>query len=176
MIREEEIFSIGQVTKTRGLQGEVEIRFTDDIFDRGDAEYLVLDMDGIPVPYFWEEFRFKNDTTAIFKFMDLDNEASARHIVGRGVFYPRSAIPEEESDTLSSYKALRGFSVSDEKGRSVGIVDEVDDSSANILLRLSSENGDELYLPFHDDLLITFDLRRRILQMHIPEGLLSLNS
>lgn len=66
MIREDEIFTIGHVTKVRGLQGEVEIRFTDDVFDRGEAEYLVLEMDGIPVPYFWEEYRFKNEATAIF--------------------------------------------------------------------------------------------------------------
>ncbi|MCH5181205.1 MAG: 16S rRNA processing protein RimM [Prevotellaceae bacterium] len=175
MIREADIFNIGHVTKTRGLNGEVEVRFTDDIFDRGEADYLVLIMDGIPVPYFWEEYRFKNDTTAIFKFADLDNETAARHLVGRNVCYPQSAVPESEAGVLSSHKALTGFRVSDENGRFLGIIDEVDDSSANILLRLSTANGSELYLPFHDDFLIAFDLRERTLQMYIPEGLLSLN-
>lgn len=175
MIREDEIFNIGHVTKTRGLNGEVEIRFTDDIFDRGEADYLVLLMDGIPVPYFFEEYRFKNDTTAIFKFADLDNEAAARHIVGRSVCYPHTAVPEDEAGTLSSYKALTGFRVSDENGRFIGTVEAVDDSSANILLFLATNDGGELYLPFHDDLLIAFDLHERTLQLHIPEGLLSLN-
>ena len=176
MIREEDIFHIGQVTKVRGLQGEVEIRFTDDVFDRGSADYLVLEMDGIPVPYFWEEYRFKNDTTAIFKFAGLDEETAARHIVGRNVFYPQAEVPEEEAGTLSSYKALAGFRVSDQNGRILGTVDAVDDSSANILLHLADADGHELYLPFHDDLLIAFDLSARTLQIHVPEGLLSLNA
>ena len=54
MIRSEEVFYIGKVSKFRGIQGEVEILFTDDAFDRGDAEYLVLEMEGILVPFFWE--------------------------------------------------------------------------------------------------------------------------
>lgn len=176
MIREDEIFTIGHVTKVRGLQGEVEIRFTDDVFDRGEAEYLVLEMDGIPVPYFWEEYRFKNEATAIFKFVDVDDEAAARHLVGRGVCYPKAAVPAGEAGTLSSYKALTGFRVSDQDGRLLGTVDAVDDSSANILLRLALEDGGELYLPFHDDLLIAFDLSARTLRLQLPEGLLSLNA
>ena len=47
MIRDEEVFYIGKVSKWRGICGDVEILFTDDAFDRGDAEYLVLEMDGI---------------------------------------------------------------------------------------------------------------------------------
>ena len=65
MIRLEEVFKIGYIAKHRGLRGEVELSFTDDCFDTGTAEYLVLDMDGILVPFFWEEYRFKNDDTAI---------------------------------------------------------------------------------------------------------------
>ena len=52
MIREEEIINIGRITKSRGIRGEVEMRFTDDVFDRGDSEYFVLHIDGIPVPFF----------------------------------------------------------------------------------------------------------------------------
>ena len=78
MICSEEVFYIGKVSKFRGIQGEVEILFTDDAFDRGDAEYLVLEMEGILVPFFWEEYRFKNDKTAIFQFEDIHDETAAR--------------------------------------------------------------------------------------------------
>ena len=86
MIRSEEVFYIGKVSKFRGIQGEVEILFTDDAFDRGDAEYLVLEMEGILVPFFWEEYRFKNDKNAIFQFEDIHDEAAARRIVGASVY------------------------------------------------------------------------------------------
>ena len=89
MIRESEVFKIGYIAKHRGLRGEVELSFTDDCFDTGSAEYLVLDMDGILVPFFWEEYRFKNDDTAIIKFEDVDTDGQARRLVGHSVYYPK---------------------------------------------------------------------------------------
>ena len=74
MIREEEVYKIGMLTKTHGVSGELSLSFTDDVFDRVDADYLVCKMDGILVPFFMEEYRFKNDTTALVKFADIDTE------------------------------------------------------------------------------------------------------
>lgn len=178
MIRDTEVFKIGYIAKHRGLRGEVELAFTDDCFDTGTAEYLVLDMDGILVPFFWEEYRFKNDDTAIIKFEDVDTEEQARRLVGHGVYYPKAYLPEtdtEEGSVLSSYKALTGFTVTDQTNRLVGKVEQVDDSSENVLLIIEETNGEELMLPFHNDFLLNCDLRERTIQLHIPEELLNLN-
>lgn len=93
MIRESEVFYIGIITKARGIKGEVEMRFTDDAFDRGDAEYLVIETDGILVPFFWEEYRFKNQETAILKFEDVDTEARAKTLAGDACFIPSPVCP-----------------------------------------------------------------------------------
>jgi len=178
MICDEEVFRIGYITRQRGLRGEVEMTFTDDCFDTGSAEYMVLDMDGILVPFFWEEYRFKNNDTAIIKFEDIDNEEQARHITGHAVFYPKKHLApaqKGEETTLSSYKALTGFSINDENGKPVGTVTDVDDSSQNILLTLQRPDGTEAIIPFHNDFLLHFDFRERTLQLCLPEGLISLN-
>ena len=177
MIRTDEVFKIGYIAKHRGLRGEVELAFTDDCFDTGTAEYLVLDMDGIFVPFFWEEYSFKNQDTAIIKFEDIDCEEQARRLVGHAVFYPKSHLCNDTNDggTLSSYRALTGFNVYNADGTAVGTITLVDDSSANILLIIDCPDGNELMLPFHDDFLLQFDLRERSIQLDIPEELLHLN-
>ena len=106
MIDRNDTFHIGRITRIRGLKGEVELRFTDDAFDRGDSPYLFLDMDGLLVPFFWEEYGFKNKETAIFSFEDIDTEDKARRLVGREVYYPLEALPDEESLPI---KPLRVF-------------------------------------------------------------------
>lgn len=177
MIRQETVFKIGYITKHRGLRGEVELSFTDDCFDTGSAEYLVLDMDGILVPFFWEEYRFKNDDTLILKFEDIDNEAKARTLVGHSVYYPKACVAEEsETEGLSSYKALTGFSVTDENGNDLGTIVHVDDSSANTLLTLEDGKGKETMIPYHDDFLVDYNIRQRTLVLSLPEGLLELNA
>ena len=61
MIKEQDIYKIGVIGKAHGVKGELSIQIDDDIFDRVDAEYLVLKLDGIFVPFFMEEYRFKSD-------------------------------------------------------------------------------------------------------------------
>lgn len=178
MIRNEEVFRMGYITHPHGLHGEVEMVFYDDCFDTGQAEYLVLEIDGILVPFFWEEYRFKNNDTAIIKFEYIDNEKKARSLSGLAVYYPKAlihSISSEEQETLSSYKALTGFLVSNENGDAIGTVTDVDDSSQNILLTLKRSDDKEVILPFHNDLLIHYDLRERTLQLSIPNELLTLN-
>ncbi len=177
MIRQDEVFYIGKISKFRGIRGEVELLFTDDAFDRGEAEYLVLEMDGILVPYFWEEYRFKNNDTAIVKFEDIGDEKAAKRLVARRVFYPKACLPEDEDGAeLHSWQAFTGFTVTDEAGKLIGTVEGVDDSSQNILLYLRSQEGEEIILPLHDDFITDYSLHDRRLALCLPEGLLSLNS
>ena len=176
MIREKDTFYIGKISKVRGLCGEVELLFTDDAFERGTAEYLLLEMEGLPVPFHWTEYRFKNDRTAIFQFEDVDSEEAARRLVGAKVFYPKAALPEEEEEAeLSSWQVLIGFTLYDREGRIIGVVESVDESSANILLTVRSEDGEECYLPLHEDFLLELRRRDRVLITDYPEELLTLN-
>ena len=61
MKRREDVYKIGRLGKPHGVKGEISFNFDDDIFDREDADYIILDIDGILVPFFIEEYRFKND-------------------------------------------------------------------------------------------------------------------
>lgn len=173
MISREEVCRFGFISKLRGISGELEIQFTDDVFDRGDADYIVFELDGILVPFFWEEYKFKNNEVAIFKFAGIDDEKQAKKYVGTRVFYPLSALPKEGGTaSLKSWKALIGFKVVDSKGRNIGEVDNVDDSTQNILLYLKREkDGTDFLLPFHEDLLLDVDFKERKLMMEIPDGL-----
>lgn len=173
MIHDSEVLYIGTIDGRHGLSGEVELNFHDDAFDRGDAPYLFLEIDGILVPFFWEEYRFKNNHTALFKFADVDTEQQAKNLKGVKVYYPLAELDEE--DMFQSWKSLVGFAVVDETGNFVGKITQVDDSSANILLTLADPQGRELLLPFHEDLLIDFDTDSRQIRLRLPEGILGLN-
>ncbi len=173
MIHEDEVLFIGTIGGRHGIGGEVELNFHDNAFDRGNAEYLFLNRDGILVPYFWEEYRFKNSQTAIFKFEDIDTEQQAKTLKGSEVFYPLKELGEEE--TFQSWKSLIGFNVTDEQGHTVGKITHIDDSSANIILTVEDPKHREILLPFHEDLLIQFMPESRTLQLRLPKGLLDLN-
>ena len=60
-------------------------------------------------------------------------------------------------------------------GERIGVVDAVDDRSANILFTLHTAEGRELMIPVHPELIHDYDAKRRELVVEIPDGLLDLN-
>ena len=169
MIRPEEVYKIGRLGKAHGVKGEVSFQFDDDIFDRVDADYLVLDIDGILVPFFIEEYRFRNDTVCLVKFCNIDTQQRAQELTGCDVYFPR-ALAEEADDDLS-LASLVGFTiVSAPDGFPVGIIASIDDTTANILFELE----DGRLIPANDDLIVDIDTEHRQIRMNIPEGLLDI--
>lgn len=169
MIRREDCYQIGRLGKAHGVKGEVTFQFTDDVFDRADADYLILDVDGILVPFFMEEYRFRSDSTALVKFCDIDTQQRAAELTNSDVYFPRSLTPDEdESPTLSF---LVGFEIADARSRkAVGRIASVDDTTANILFELT----DGRLIPASDELITNIDTKKKIITMEIPEGLLEI--
>jgi len=169
MIKEENIYQIGRLGKTHGVRGEISFLFDDDVFDRVDADYLILKVDGIFVPFFIEEYRFKSDSNAIIKFEDIDTQERARELTGADVYFSRS-LAENDDENLS-WPVLVGFDIIEaSNGRTIGRIASVDDSTLNILFCLD----DGRLIPASENLITAIDQQTRTLTMHIPEGLLDL--
>lgn len=169
MIKQEDVYKIGRLGKAHGVKGEVSFQFTDDIFDSVDAEYLVLDIDGILVPFFMEEYRFRNDSVCLVKFCDVDTQQRAQELTGCDVYFPR-ALAEEADETLS-LASLVGFeiiSVSD--GSVIGTIASIDDTTQNILFELE----DGTLIPASDELIEDIDTGQRQIKITIPTGLLEI--
>jgi 16S rRNA processing protein RimM len=174
MIRNEDVYRIGRITKYRGICGEVELSFTDDVFDRGEADYVICRIDGILVPFFWDEYRFKNDSVAIFKFDGIDSEQDAKRLVGIEVFYPLSCRGESPVE-ITSWCFFTGYEVTDLHHGLLGTVSDVDESSANVLFTIVGNDDNELLIPIHPELVKDYDTSQRTMVVDLPEGLLSLN-
>ena len=169
MIRAEEVYKIGRLGKAHGVKGEVSFQFDDDIFDRVDADYLVLDIDGILVPFFMEEYRFRNDTVCLVKFCDIDTQQRAQELTGCDVYFPRALA--EEAEEMSSLASLVGFEIVDaSNGNTVGNIVAIDDSTINLLFELE----DGTLIPASDELIEDIDAEQRTIRMNIPEGLLDI--
>ncbi len=169
MIKQEEVYKIGRLGKAHGVKGEVSLLFDDDIFDRVDCDYLILEVDGILVPFFIEEYRFRSDTVALMKFENVDTQQRASELTGCDVYFPRSLAADD--DVPPSLTLLVGFDLVEANGgRPVGRIADIDDTTANLLFELE----DGRLIPANDDLITDIDMKGRVISMTIPEGLLEL--
>jgi len=173
MIRREEVYKIGKLGKPHGVKGEISFMFNDDVFDRVDADYLVLDVDGILVPFFIDEYRFRSDESALMKFEDIDTQDKARDLTGDEVYFPRSL--SDGGDENVSWAEIFGFEVVDKNtNKTIGIIKSVDDSTINTLFEIETNDGKEVLIPANEDLIHEADMDNRRIKMFIPEGLLDL--
>ena len=169
MIRKEEVYKIGIFNKPHGIHGELSFTFTDDIFDRVEAEYLICLLDGIFVPFFIEEYRFRSDNVALVKFEGIDSTEKARTLTNVEVYYPVKFMDDQEE--ISSWNYFIGFRVEDIHHGCLGTVVDVDDATMNVLFVI--ENGDEeVLLPAHEEFILDIDRKKKILKVDIPDGLL----
>jgi 16S rRNA processing protein RimM len=169
MIRREDVYRIGKLGKTHGVRGEISFLFDDDVFDRVDADYLILSIDDILVPFFIEEYRFKTDSNALMKFEGIDTQERARELTGCEVYFPHE-LADSDEDTIS-WAAIVGFDITDaDSSRTIGRIAAVDDSTINILFELE----DGRLIPASEDLITAIDQQARTITMRLPDGLLNL--
>ena len=170
MIKEQEVYKIGIIGKAHGVKGELSIQIDDYVFDRVDAEYLVLKLDGIFVPFFMEEYRFKSDSVALVKFEGVDTQERARELTGVEVYFPRE-LAEQDEETELSYAALVGYTLIDNNsGKPVGTIAYVDEQTINIMFELE----DGRLIPASEELIVDVDQQARTITLDIPDGILDL--
>lgn len=174
MIKQEDVYKIGKIGKPHGINGELSFIFNDDIFDSVDSEYLILMVKGILVPFFMDEYRFKNEDSALVKFCDVNNKEQAQELTGCDVYFPRNmADPTEHG--VSIHQTI-GFTLIDanKDNTAIGNIINVDDSTSNILFEIKRDNGSIILIPASEDFISDLNLTERKITVCLPEGLLDL--
>ena len=170
MIAEESVYKIGQITRTHGVKGEVAFMFTDDVWDRADSAYLILRIDGILVPFFMEEYRFRGNNAALVKFLDYESSEDARELCGTDVYFPYALTPEVQPDDEFAWNHFTGFRVEDENAGYLGEIDHVDDTTTNVLFYVG-----DLMIPAVEEFVVEIDHGTRTVKVLLPSELLNLN-
>lgn len=172
MIKLSDVYRIGCLGKPHGVKGEIAFSFDDDVFDRQEADFMFVMIDGLLVPFFFEEYRFSSDVVALVKFEGVDTIGQAADLTGCDVYFPRAAS-DDDADTVSKAE-LSGFRLVDAAtGAVVGEVTAIDDSTANPLFVVDTANG-EMLIPASHELVKAIDKKNLTITVDIPEGLLQL--
>lgn len=174
MISRSDVFPIGQIIKPHGISGEMSFSFTADVFDREEVPYFIFEIEGILVPFFLEEYRFKSNSTALLKLDGIVNDEQARGFAGLTVYLPKSYL-EKVEDAEIELDYFAGFSLVDVEKGLLGVISEVDQTTENVLFVIPTKN-DELLIPAGEEYIEEIDHDKKIIYVRLPEGLLDLNA
>lgn len=174
MIRPEDVYQIGRMGKVHGLKGEINFQFTDDVWDRTDSDYIICEVDGILVPFFIEEYRFRSDSTAIMKLEDLDSADAVQFLVNSDVYIEKKYQEELDEDEVALNYFI-GFKMIDgDNGQEIGTIIDIDDQTDNWLFIVERKDGNEVMIPAHEEFISEIIQEEKTMVMDLPLGLLDL--
>ena len=175
MIKQAATARVGKAVKAHSYGGEVKMEF-DQNFDEEAAEFMIVKEDGLPTQLYVEGYKYSSDTQAIYKLEDIDTEADAKRLlVGKDVYVEKEHIRENVTEeTEGTVYALKGYSVNDASHGRLGTVSEIDDQTANILLIVRKDNGDEIMIPVADEYIKEIDDDNKQITLQLPDGFLDL--
>ncbi|MDR1678555.1 MAG: ribosome maturation factor RimM [Prevotellaceae bacterium] len=173
MITNEEITAVGFVAKPHGIKGELSVSFDRFPFDEDETPAFIFEMDGIFVPFFIESFRFKTDTTALYKFEGIDNEEQARTLSGKTIYIHNQYLIDNEEDD-DNIRRYIGYGIEDNFNGNLGKITDIEDSTKNVLFVVNNK-GNELLIPAADYYITEIDNENKIIHVSLPDGLVDMD-
>lgn len=163
MITPDEVIQIGTLRRPHGKQGEVQCQMTNEYWDNADADFLVLLLDGILVPFRVTDWRGKGADTLIFRLDGIDDEQAASRLTNTEAYMLRRDI-NEDTETEMTWQQLLGYRVLDTDQGDLGTVNDVDETTINTLITLS----DGRLIPIHEDFIVDINESEHILTIRLP--------
>lgn len=173
MITRDEIIAIGKFNKTHGINGEISatINTPDVVLD--ECSCIVCDINGIFVPFFIKESRYKSQDTLLLTIEEINNEHEAAMLVNKDIYVKRSeygeALEDEDQVPIDFFVGFKAIV----NGMNGSIVD-IDDSTANILFVIETNDGKQVLIPAVEEFIANFNSKDRIIKLEVPNELLEL--
>ena len=164
--------NIGFFRKTHGINGELVLEFEPHFeFSVEEAYRFFIELEGLLVPFFLKKdgLRFRSTNSAIVKLDWVDTEKYAKRLSGNSVYLYQTEIVDEPEESLKSQ--FENYLLIDEKIGEIGIINQVDDYSGNIVIAVSYK-GEELLIPYNDNLLVEVNEAQKSIKLNLPEGLI----
>lgn len=179
MITSNEIKAIGKFQKTHALKGELNAILDIDPEYVTDGNAIVVDIDGIFVPFFASSIRPKGATSYLIKLDGIDSEEDARQFVNKiiyGIKNELASFLEIDEEDIMDEDELEGYEIIDDQtNESIGKIESIDSSTENLLFVVETNEGETVYIPAVDDFIIEVDDNEKIIRMNLPTGLVDLN-
>lgn len=164
--------SIGEITKTHGLKGELKFHPSMDETWVVKVKQVRLGFEN-PLEdcldYNVQSIRGK-DRPFIIKFKEIDDIEAASKLSGHTLYIPRDQFPDLPENEYYWFQ-VEGLKVYDEGGCFYGNVEEIIRTGSNDVYVVRDDKR-ELLLPMIDSVVKTIDLEARKLIFHPLEGLL----
>lgn len=164
---------LGTLSKPHGYKGHM-VLIADSSLPENfeDWESVFVEIDGLLIPFLFEEINHSHTDSAIIGFQDYENIDLIAELLHCKVYAPLDKFPKKKRHVFE-LSDLEGYLVTDSKYGDIGIVHEILDYNQNILLRILKDKK-EILIPAQESIIENIDSRKKIIFINAPEGLIDM--
>lgn len=173
-MKKEDCFYLGKIVKKYSFKGELILKLDTDqpeIYENLNA--IFLDMGKTLVPYFIESSLFQKGNHMRIRFEDVNSEEEAEFLLKRDAYLPLDLLPKLKGNQFYFHE-VTGFVLEDVNFGKVGIISSINDTSAQPLFVVTTDNT-EILVPMVDDFIEQIDRVNKKIIVRTPEGLIDMN-
>lgn len=165
---------LGKINRTSGYNGVVSVKLEQFFIDNlPSMESVFLEIDGKPVPFFISGIEYPGGDILKFKFEGYNTLEKVCEFIGCRVYLTDTgATPDIH---LQNQSDITGFRVISSIGKLIGTTERITRNPGQDLLVILSPGGKEILIPFHEDLILGIDNKKKTIKVELPEGLTEIN-
>ena len=162
------LIEVGQIVNTHGVRGEIKVNsWVDDLAEFENFKTYYYLKDGEYQKLTPEKVRFHKNC-AILKFCEIKDMTEAETYKGVVLFSERN---ENLPDDVYYIQDLLGITVVSE-GKEIGKISDVFKTGANDVYTVKTSEGKLFYIPAVKEFIKEIDVKNKIMDINIIDGLL----
>ena len=170
----EDLLTVGVITTTQWVRGEVKVYPTTDEPERFlDLDYVLLDTGKELRRLDIKNVRFFKNLV-ILKFDGIDNINDIEKYKGKSLYVTREHAVKLKKDEYF-IADLIGMRAVTEEGEELGTIKDVLQTGANDVYIIKKDGEDELLVPAIKDCVKNVDIEGGVMTLHLLEGLRDIN-
>ncbi|MEP2279130.1 ribosome maturation factor RimM [Maribacter sp.] len=172
-MRKEDCFYLGNIVSKYSFKGEVLVKLdTDDPEIYENMESVFVSLGNNLVPFFIKRCRLHKSNLLRIDFEEVKSESDANRIMKSGLYLPLTMLPKLSGNKFY-YHEIIGFSMIDSVHGDIGIIQSVNDTTAQALFEVEKD-GVQLLIPVSDDIITKVDRKNKSIFVTTPDGLVDL--
>jgi 16S rRNA processing protein RimM len=171
-MKKESCYFFASISKSFKTDGTIIIKNNNGLKEINIEEPLFIEFNDIMVPFFLEEIEYRNNISALAKFETINSEEQTIDYIGKGIYAEKKKLSNKNND---NNEFLIGFEVYNQQKEILGKIIDFQDIPGNPIIIVQKEDH-EIFIPFHEDFIISMNEKKEKIILEIPDGLFDINA
>ncbi len=171
MLNKENLVFLGTLLKPHGIHGDMILKLNNlHPDDLPEMESIFIEIEGLIIPFFISQYSDINESSLLVGLDDIKSNEEAKKLTGCMVYVTKDKLDITDNLHLKKQDII-GYDVIDRKHGDIGTITDFLNIRDNPLLKVAGK-GKEFMIPFHSDMVLKIDNKKKTVTTEIPEGLL----